>query len=291
MDPTPALLLGVLLPASVCGLILASALGLWRPTAQARRTAWPWPMALGLGYAAGHVALIGLPPFPPVEAVHWVLVVVLAMAIVQAGLSDAGHREQARNLATSLLLGVAVFLLLRPLLHHSLSPGTAIGKALLVGVVWFATALLLGQEARRQPSENWLGLCFLTGLGVSGTILFTGSALLAQLAGVCVATLGATLVLALWNRSLRVGPGAAPVLTMTQGALWFAAHLYSEMPGTFGALLALGPALGALGGRLAFAKRSRLAASVATLVPAALPVALAVALAARDYFADDGLGY
>jgi hypothetical protein len=179
-------------------------------------------------------------------------------------------------------LAATLALLLRPLAAASPAPLAVRGALLLAA--WLGLVWLLGHEARRLSLRGFVGVAFVTGLGASLVITFTGSALLGQLAGVVVATLGAAAVLGFWNRSLAVGPGAPGVLAAALGGLGIQAFVLSEMPLDAALLLLSAPVLAAGTACLPGALRRRAGDDFLAVAAAALPAAVAAVRTAMEFF-------
>src|SRR5437764_719362 len=112
-----ALLPGLALPACLSALILAVSGRLGRPGPEAPGAGWGLPLAIGLGYAAGQVAVLGRPAWPPPESTHWLLVIALA-AMVEGLLERVVWPGWfAWILLRVPLLALVVWLILRPLLQ------------------------------------------------------------------------------------------------------------------------------------------------------------------------------
>ena len=140
-----SLLRGALLPALICGAVLAFAW--WRSRGGGSR-GWP-VLAIALGYVAGHVAIIGRPPFPAVEATQWQVWFILAAALVALPLArfDA---PAAVGWARRVLFGVAVpALLLVPLLRHRWETAEGLVWIVGLGALFVILAAALESGARR----------------------------------------------------------------------------------------------------------------------------------------------
>ncbi len=229
-----SILRGVLLPALVALGVLA--LGWTRPRSASGDAVAP-ALAVGLGYAAGHAALAGWPPFPPIEATQWLFVFALAAAALAIlPLSTAGGRGLRRAL---IALGVPLPLAW-PLAQHTWSkPETAAWLAgLTLGIFALQTAL---DALRERPAGRWLPLALVVSASLGGaTVLLSGSAWVAQLAGVLAATLAA-LALAAMLWPARSPRGALLPAGTLLFALLVTGVLYVEVPLGSGLLIAAAP--------------------------------------------------
>lgn len=233
-------LLGVVLPALVCGAVLLLA---WWPAARDGVVAgggWGGAVGFGGGFALAHAAAHhGWPDFPPTDVTHWKLFVAVAAALI--GLADPffGRGPWVRNLARLALCAAAVWLLARPLIGRDWSP--------LVATAWIAplsAALLAGWASLDTLSREVRGptmpLCLaLTAGAGSAALLLCHTAILAQLAGACVAMSVSALVVASLNRRLSLAGGGVAVFAAVTGCLWVEGMLYATDPLPVPALLLL----------------------------------------------------
>lgn len=254
-----SLALVTLLPA------LVAAAGLFGGDLFGRRggATWAGPVAVALGYGAGHTALLGLPPLLPIEASQWLphlALVAAAIAVVDGVVPKA--RAWRWPLRTLLLLA-ATLLLLRPLLAYSWgwTAGAArvVAVVTIAGVVWAAWAAA-GQKMAPLPFALLLIGCT---TALSAATLLSHSASLAQLAGCLAAALGgsagATLLL---RPALPLGP-LATVAVPLLAALATTAHFYADLPLVAVALLAAAPVAAGLATRRPGGAWPGLAAAVA----------------------------
>jgi hypothetical protein len=121
-----ALAVALLVPVLVAGLCLVAAWRPWRGRLAAGRGRWGGAAALGLGFAAGHVGLLGWPSLPPVDAGHWTFFAALLAAALGPALE--GPRPAPARLARLipvLLLPSVVVLVLRPMIRHAWEPSAS----------------------------------------------------------------------------------------------------------------------------------------------------------------------
>ena len=283
------LLNGVLLPALIAGLALFVAWRPWRRGGAAAGGHWGGAIGLAAGYAVGHGLLAGWPAFPAVSSTQWLFW--LAFGAMGIGLLDALVRLPAAARwgirgATSLLVG---WILLRPL-TATWGAGTSVLWILAVGAGIFAFWSLADRAVRDRPGAG-MPIAFLAlTAGGSAVLLLSASALLAQLAGVVAATLGAAMVLAFWRPSVSLERGAVPVVGVLLPALWVSGHFYAEMPLASAALLLVAPAALWLGRIGPFRDWTRWKSALAHVGAVMAPVILALGLAALGQSTDAGGG-
>src|SRR5688572_16651990 len=140
------ILLGVLLPAAVAAVtVLIGAL--FRPSRLRRALV---PLGIGLGFAAGFVALLQrVPPVPPLDSVDWLCYAALAAGAVAAidsmswhGVSNIFALRLVRFVAALILSSVLVWLLVRPLLVFNWTGRTGYlwiaGITITMALIWLA---------------------------------------------------------------------------------------------------------------------------------------------------------
>lgn len=174
------------------------------------------------------------------DAKEWLLwSVVLFGVLSPLGGTKLPHR--ATIPLAGLLLAAQVFAMLTnrrsrlPLGENVLLHGAAVATFVLVYV------------GLRRASSHRAGL----GLAIAWTACFTvdavvlvltGSALLAQLAGVAATVVGTAALTALWRRPLTLGPHLALPLAAAHCGLLLVAHVFGDLPAVAGLLVALAPA-------------------------------------------------
>jgi len=231
------LILGALLPFLIA---LAQSL---MPPARSRvyggAASWRYGAALTLGYAAAHLALMGL-PLPPRDALGWVfygtLAAMLLFLLEKPMAATAGWLFIARS-------GVALILawrLLGPTIHYVWGTWASLVRVAVLGA---AMMVVWGSLERPAARVSGVSASLATGLlaaGLSATLLLSHSIRLAQMAGALAASSGGVLVAAL----LRPGPsgwGMASVAAFPMTLLAAAGFFYSDTPWPCLLLLILAP--------------------------------------------------
>lgn len=269
-------LLGILLPALICG---AALLSLGR-LGEDRRRSMGLAVALGLaaGYFAAQWVIFGRPDFPPVDITHWLPYLAVAAAIV-------GIRESVWEASLPIrwlirgLFSLAVFwLLLRPMVVNQWEAGQSV-----LWLAGLAAALLLLWRELEILSERSDGLAQPLGLVImaaasSVALVLTYSALLGQLAGALAAALGAAAVLSLLMKGVRLAPGGVPVVAVLLAGLWVCGSFYSSLPAYSVVLLWAAPSADWVGLRLSRGLPRWLSVLIRAAA-VAIPCAIAVYLA------------
>lgn len=262
-------LAGVVPPLLVAAVVLGLA---WRPwerrgesqatPSSARRAAAP--LAIGLGYVAGHAAIHrDLPPFSLNLDVKDTLVWT-AVASVLVGTALA-FRLPGRSLLVAVLSLALPWVLLdfqragRWTSGEALLATAAFGCALAGGTL--SVEALARRTAGMLEPVSWCLVAAATG----GALVYGGSGSLGQLAG-CLAAMAGTATLIAWRQpSLRLDRGGALCLWMLHAGLLMAGRFAAELPGSSALVLAFAPHAGWIAG-MARSRRRRVAGLGATLV-------------------------
>lgn len=236
-------------------------------------------LPLAAGYLAGHVALRDWPPWPPLERVDWLYF--LAAAGLACGLLDEWRPWPVawRGLRWAILWGAVLGALLRPMMTHDWDRGTSTVWLTGLGVAGVAFWLSLDVLCRRPARTSLLLILALVAAGGAVVAYQSGSALLAELTVVVLASLTAGVVVGWWCPAVSLGRGGAALVAVLLPGIWLIGYFYADMPAASAVLLAVAPS-GAWLGQLGVLRR--LAPWQARLFPiaaAVVPVALAVGLA------------
>lgn len=262
---------GAILPALVTALLLL-------PLLRRRWFAVVSPIALGLGYLAGHVAIIGWPQrWPPVEGRDLMPYVVLVGALIGVVTGLAGPAKWPLR-----VIGAAVlpWLLLRSYVRYTWSAGESAMHLLGLTVVLTAVWTLLDRVAASQRGAVVpLGLA-LTATATAIAVGVSGTALFAQLAGALAAGLG-VLVLVAWHDRQSSSRPIVPLAALALATIWITGHFYAELDAWAAVLLVVAPCL--LGLHRRFDARRPRRAVLLTLLCLLVPLAGAVGLAVRQH--------
>jgi hypothetical protein len=275
-----AILLGVVLPAVTASAALLAIWRPWRKAASPSGTIGAGALAIGLAYAAGYAALVGWPPFPPVEATQWILYLLVAAA----GLCLL-ERMTSRPPNWLLwgfrvgLVAVALVLILRPMMTYSWSPGrTAVwlaGLCILALVFWLELEWVLpGVEAL----SSWFVLTIVA-VGCSLCLAVSGSLLLGQLGGVlAAAAAGATFPAFLpGGRTIDRASVRVPAVILT--CLLLSGYFYSELPAISALLVTVAPLAARSVPQASLAGRRPFIVAVVRGAAVAVPIVVAVIIA------------
>jgi hypothetical protein len=233
----------VIAPAIVAGLLWLVAGQLWKRPA-APGLVWGGSLAIAVSFFAGHVALMGWPPFPPVTATHSLVYAGLIVGVV--GIAETRWRSHwaVRWIIRAVIAAAAAWMQFGTLVEHTWTGAQTLGWVttviLTVCVVWDSIDTL---ASRRQnvatPLMMWLIAC-----ASSVALVFGASAMLGQLAGCVAAACGAAVVLAIWSRSFPLDRGAAGLFAFIIVNLLWQGNFYAELPIMSITLLILAPVAG-----------------------------------------------
>jgi hypothetical protein len=282
---------GLLLPGALAFALLLLPGGLWRRSSGSPGRRWVAPLAVGLGYVAAQLLLLGLPAFPPLDTTQWLLV--LALVATLWGLAEAedlGPRWSRALVSLVISLGSG-YLLLRPLLGSTWTAATGWPWIAGMGLAIFALWQALGIWARRAEP---IALPLVLMIWVAGTglvLALSGSVLLGQLGGALAATLAAALLLELWNPAKAITSAAiAPLVVILSGLLLNGAF-YSETPVGSVVLLVVSPGVAWLAGLLAALVKRRWLRVCLQGAAVLLPVLIAIWWAGSTAVEDPYAGY
>jgi hypothetical protein len=191
---------------------------------------WADAIAVGVGYAVGHVVTAGWPAFLPIEATQWLPY--FAIGVTLLAVIDTLLRPPGSVRAVVWFLCSAGMLLL--LLYSKFQ----YGWSLFAGVLWIAglaTALLLltsflDRTAQRDASISLPLVLTIVAGGTGLALMLSGSMLLGQLAFVLAGAFGAIAVVGMLLPNAINGRGIAPVSATLLGGLWLSGYFFSELP-------------------------------------------------------------
>jgi hypothetical protein len=270
---------GVFLPFLTSAYVLLTSWPLWRRTDPSKAT-WPLALALGAGYAAGHVGIAGWPDASPHYAADKLCY--LSLAAVLLAFLDVWHScpRRLRGMLWGMLWLAVVGLLLPASLRAEIGTGRWLRwLAGLGGAGWFFGAMLAA-TARNLPGLTVPLVVFIASAGTTGVLCFGYSFKYAQLAGVVTA---AQLPIVL--RTLFRPPVVMPVapLVFILSGLWLLSYFYSYDPPPISSFAALAAAMlsGVLGLLPGIRKLPPWQRCVLCVLPACLLTWLALTIAQR----------
>lgn len=245
MDEQRYALLGLVAPGVLCGLVLLLAWASREGAAKAAR-GWLGALAVGAAWLFGQATSFGgLPEFPPLQSTgktFWLTAGAVALSCVDGLLGE----RRALRVPLRAAFGFAVpwVLLARSLERSTTSEALAtvlgLGAALILG-----TLALSSWAERRAGASVPLVLAWVAALG-AGALFQTGTAKVAQFAGILVAVMCAAAVVGRLRPSFVLGAGAAGVSAVVLACLWIVGVWFSDLPAVVGVLLALAPLAPAL---------------------------------------------
>lgn len=276
-----AILAGIALPAGLSGLLYGAGWRLWRRR-PAGAAAWVPPVALGVGFIAGFIALEGWPGLLPLEVAGWLPW--LGLGALLAGVGRVVRLPAAPVLRLAVAVAIPL-LTLRPFIEHRWD-----GLAATLWVTGLAAGLFmlgwgLDQLAARCPGVRVPLALWTTVTAAAVCIAIAGSARLFQLTAILSAALAAALVASLLRGNASQDGGSTVAFSLF-GALLINGFFYlDDLPVAAALLLAAAP-LGAWTARRGNGSARAALAAAAVLVPLATAVALTVAA-----MPDDPYGY
>lgn len=236
------LLLGVALPAAVAAAVLLVVGRRGGPCERASGGCWGGAVAIGAGYLAGHVLVMGRPTFPPPEVTAWLFY--LTWPVMGAAVVKGRRTRWAVRAAVS---GAAVWLLLRPIARHSWGMGECVlGLGGLFAAMLVFWSQMEGLAHRAKGVSLPLSL-FVAVAGAGAVLLLSGSVVLSRLCGALSAALAAAALVA-WRRpGVSLAGGGVSVVAVLFASLLICGYFYVQASATSVILLALAPAVAWVG--------------------------------------------
>lgn len=238
-------LLGLVGSGALCGLVLLLAWASRESAAKAART-WLGALAVASAWLFGQASSFGgLPEFPPLQStdkVFWLSAGAAGLACIDSLLE--GRRVLRLVLRAAYGFAVPWLLLSRVIERATTSEALTMVLGLGAAVILSCVALSVWAE-RRTGSSVPLVLAWVTALG-AGALFQTGTAKVAQFAGILVAVLCAAAVVGRLRPAFLLGSGAASVSTVLLACFWIVGVWFSDLPAEVGVLLALAPVAAAL---------------------------------------------
>jgi hypothetical protein len=269
---------GVLIPAVIAGIVL---LFCGRGTGDLR-PARPFlgALALGLGFLIAYRFIVGMPRLPAADvqiATHaWLAWFVLG-AIVLAPLRNVEALARWANPLYMALFAVLTFRF--PLANQLSNDATGLvvrfGLTLVMYVAWNASDQLAARLRGPALPMAWV----VAGTGIALAALFSRTALLAQLAGVVTAGLGAAAVVGWIDKGTRFADGAVAITWIVFAGVLVNAGIY-DLPKVSIALLVIALLAPWVATRKTLAGRP-LAQSLLAMTATAVPVGIALWIAYR----------
>jgi hypothetical protein len=285
------LLLGLLVPALVCGAFIAAASRPGPdggPARGQRGGQWGGLVGLTLGYLIAHVTVAGWPPLRPVDVTDWlppVAVLSTSVGLVALLWPRAAALHWCLRFAAA---SGAVVVVTLPMIRHTWSPAqSVILPTGLVPALLLTWASLDGLARRASGAGLALTLLVVAGAG-SVALVLSRTAKLGQLVAALAAMAVAALVVAWWKRGSSLGAGAAGTTAVLLGYLWIEGHLYAELPASSAVLLAAAPSAAWLGALPAVRKLAPwqvvCAQATAVLIPTAAALVIAIMAGMRETY-------
>ena len=228
----PAAIVAMMVAAGVCGFAL-----FW---GKERVRGALGPIAVGVAYLVGHLAITGWASFPPTDTTNWLPYFALAAAVLGAFCALLPIAAWGRVIIFALVSIGALRLLLRPKFQYSWSLGEGWTWVAGLGCAIVLLAIVLDALARRPGTAVEMPIFLLiVSAGTSGALMLSGSMLLGQYAMVLTAAVFGALVFT--ARRVHLGRGIVPVFSLLLGTLLVSGDSFAELPLTSAGLLAFAP--------------------------------------------------
>jgi hypothetical protein len=185
-------------------------------------------LAIATGYLAGHVAILGWPAWPPVEAVQRLFYCTLAVAVVSCVEGLVRRKRLWEGAFLLLALGAPAVVLLSTVRTWSWGESAVLVTGL--GLACLALRKNLAGLAVSPTAVN-LSMPLLAVLaGTAGVALQSGNALVGQLTLGLAFALAPVLAWAAIRPAFRLDSGTCAVIAIILPGLWLIGWFYGEMP-------------------------------------------------------------
>ena len=203
------------------------------------------PLAIGLAYFSGHLAITGWMSFPPADTTNWLPYFALAAAVLGASCGVLPIKAWARVLIFALVSAGALRLLLKPKFQYGWPLGEGwLWVACLVCALGFLAVILDALARRAVTAAEIPAILLIVSAGAFGGLMLSGSILLGQFAAVLAGAVFGSLVFTI--RRVNLGRGIVPVFSLLVGALLVSGYFFAELPASSAALIAFAPAIALL---------------------------------------------
>ncbi|PCJ61001.1 MAG: hypothetical protein COA73_07855 [Candidatus Hydrogenedentota bacterium] len=276
-------------PAIVAGLIWLAVFRLWRRKSIHDKGHWGGALALGTGIIAGYIALLGVPPLKPSQAVDWLPYMSAVAVIGGVGQPWWGRKWFTFIPVLFLLAAIVLSIQLQNKIRYSWD---GIEIAIWIGGLAGAVSLVgwnLERVADRRTGVS-MPLAMWTWCAMGSVLLvLSGSALLGQIMGGLAAVFGAAVVLAWWNKGFTLTQGAMSVLALLYGSLLAQGYFYAETPMVSAVLAAGAPLVLWYGERRKVFYSAPFKAALWRMLYIAVPMGIAL-LVAGYFYSQSGSG-
>jgi hypothetical protein len=221
----------ILLPAVVSG-VLYLVIRLFLPKFAAA-------IAVAIGYTAAHIAIQGVPRFPPSSINHFLPFFAVG-SVLWAALESLWHSNiAARWITRTVLLLSLEFLIFQRIMQNRWEVWESVLwfslTTLALLFVWHWLENLISDtpkpaEGSRTLSPRYLTVALIILTAGSSVMLgFSSNASAAQLGGALASALGAIMVLS-WVMNVSLNPSLVALYTLLQGSLWISGAAFASVP-------------------------------------------------------------
>jgi len=234
-----SILLGVMVPAVVSAVVLFIAHLLGRRSESTRSFDWGLPLAVGLGYLAGHLG-IAWPSADVTDRIPWLVLGAIALGTLGAAWPGPLWARWENGLLFS---AVALLAMLGPTIQETWGTReTNLWMAALGGGVVLSWANLETLAVRIKGAAFMVPLLAWVG-GASAVLLLSGSMVLGRLGGALAAALFGAWTVSWRNSPINLARGVLAVVIVTLAALLLEGHVYAQATTVGVGLIAVAPLL------------------------------------------------
>ena len=204
----------------------------WRPWSSAAASGhWAAPVAIGVGFIAGVIALLGKrPAFPPSEAVDWLLYAAAVVAVLGILETFLPLWAEVRGLHVIVAAGATLFFVLRPIIKNTWPAEQSVITLFAMTAGAYLAWFLIERASERDPNLLPPLILTIAAGGLAAYMMLSDSLTLGVRAGVLAATLGPIALIGAWSRKLSLARGAAGAFTVLFTGLLAACYVYPPEP-------------------------------------------------------------
>jgi hypothetical protein len=228
-------------PALAAGIIWLIAFRLWRRKQVHGKGVWGGPVALAVGFLVGYVALLGMPPLKPENALDWLPVVAIIAPIPSLFQRLWGEKIYTFIPVAGITSILTVWIQSLNRIRYLWQPSEAFMWITGLGIGISLLAWNIERLSDRRKGASMPASIFVYAVMCSVVLFFSGSDLLGQLMGAVASVLGTAVILSWWSPQFTLSRGGWTVFSILFYGLILQGYWDFEMPLTSTLLVIISP--------------------------------------------------